>query len=248
MAKQPDRRVQRTRKLLRDSLLGLILEEGYEEISIQDITNKANLGRATFYLHYKDKDELLLAVMDQLIVDFMDQIPQVSGAQWQLVDLKAIVKLFEFAEEHYDLYRILTIGSGGIKAARQIHRSIAKNINTFIQAELYTMNTDPVVPVDFIANHFTGSLLSTIYWWLDNDLPYSAEEIAAMFQKANLLDRERLLGFKETDTAAEMGKIRGKRKKRAKEKEMIQTAITTQDFDLDQSEIGSAISALEDET
>ena len=69
-----------------------------------------------------------------------------------------------------------------------------------------------------------------------------------MFQKANLLDHEKLLGFKETDTAAEAEKVRGKRKKRAKEKELIQTAITNQDIDPDQSEIGSAISALEDET
>ena len=215
MAKQPDRRVQRTQKLLRDSLLGLILEEGYEEISIQDITDKANLGRATFYLHYKDKDELLLEVIDQLIVDFIEQVPQVSRAEWQLVDQKAIVKLFEFAAEHYDLYRILTIGRGGIMAARQIHRNIANNIKTFIQSEVDTMDADPVVPVDFIANHFTGSLLATIYWWLDSDLPYSAEEMAAMFQKANLLDRESLLGFKETDPATKVGKGHGKRKKRA---------------------------------
>ncbi len=59
MARRLDRRVQRTRKLLRESMMALILEEGYDAISIQDITDKANLGRATFYLHFKDKDEVL---------------------------------------------------------------------------------------------------------------------------------------------------------------------------------------------
>jgi AcrR family transcriptional regulator len=211
MARHLDRRVQRTRKSLQDSLMALILEEGYDEISIQDITEKANLGRATFYLHFKDKDELLLEVMNQLILDFMEQAPQLTEAQWRLEDTKTIVKLFDFAAAHYDLYRILTIGSGGITASRQLHHSIAENIKGFIQAELDTLDAQPVLPVDFIANHFSGSLLATIYWWLDNDLPYTAEEMATMFQKINLLDRDRLLGIKQPDGC---GRYRASQKKK----------------------------------
>ena len=55
-----DRRVQRTRKLLRSALVQLIMERGYDVLTIQDITDKANLGRTTFYLHYQSKDEVLL--------------------------------------------------------------------------------------------------------------------------------------------------------------------------------------------
>jgi AcrR family transcriptional regulator len=216
MARHLDRRVQRTRKSLQDSLMALILEEGYDEISIQDITEKANLGRATFYLHFKDKDELLLEVMNQLIIDFMEQAPQLTEAQWRLEDTKTIIKLFDFAAAHYDLYRILTIGSGGITASRQLHHSIAENIQGFIQAEIDTLDAQPVLPIDFIANHFSGSLLATIYWWLDNDLPYSAEEMATMFQKVNLLDRDRLLGVNQLDGSPETEP--GKRKKRPKDK------------------------------
>jgi AcrR family transcriptional regulator len=217
MARHLDRRVQRTRKSLQDSLMALILEEGYDEISIQNITEKANLGRATFYLHFKDKDELLLEVMNQLILDFMEQAPQLTEAQWRLEDTKTIVKLFDFAAAHYDLYRILTIGSGGITASRQLHHSIAENIKVFIQAELDALNAEPVLPVDFIANHFSGALLATIYWWLDNDLPYTPEEMATMFQKINLLDRDSLLGIKQPDTAPETDPA--KRKKRNKDKQ-----------------------------
>ena len=216
MARHLDRRVQRTRKSLQDSLMALILEEGYDEISIQDITEKANLGRATFYLHFKDKDELLLEVMNQLILDFMEQVPQLTEAQWRLEDTKTIVKLFDFAAAHYDLYRILTIGSGGITASRQLHHSIAENITGFIQAELDALNAEPVLPVDFIANHFSGALLATIYWWLDNDLPYTPEEMATMFQKINLLDRDSLLGINQPNEVPETEPA--KRKKRVKDK------------------------------
>ena len=55
-----DRRIQRTRQSLRTALLELIKEKGYDAISIEEITERANVGRATFYLHYKDKEDLLL--------------------------------------------------------------------------------------------------------------------------------------------------------------------------------------------
>ncbi len=215
MARRLDRRVQRTRKLLRESLMELILEEGYDDISIQNITDKANLGRATFYLHFKDKEELLLDVMDQFMADFLDQVPQFSENQWRLEEIKPIVKLFDFAAENYDLYRIMIIGSGGIAASRQLHHSIAGNIKACIESEIKELNAEPIVPVDFIANHFAGSLLATIYWWLDNDLPYSVDEIARWFQKVNQLDRQRLMGIKEEITGSQADK--DKRKKRVKD-------------------------------
>ena len=53
-----DRRIQRTRQSLRTALLTLIKEKGYDAISIEEITERANVGRATFYLHYKNKEDL----------------------------------------------------------------------------------------------------------------------------------------------------------------------------------------------
>ena len=216
MARKMDRRVQRTRKLLRDALMSLIMEDGYDAVSIQDITEKANLGRATFYLHFKDKDELLLDVMEQFIDDFMEQVPQISEAQWRLDDTKALVRLFDFASEHYDLYRILIIGSGGITAANQLRRSVAENIARFIQREIDELGAKPIVPTDFIANHFAGSLLATIYWWLDSDLSYTPEEMAEMFQKVNMLDRKALMGV--TPEMEDLEEDKNKKKRRPKEK------------------------------
>jgi AcrR family transcriptional regulator len=237
MARRLDRRVQRTRKLLRESILALILEEGYDAISIQDITDKANLGRATFYLHFKDKDDLLLDVMDELIDDFMDQVPALSEAQWELEDSKAIQKLFDFAADHYDLYRILIIGSGGITASRQLQRRIAENIEGAIQLEIEENNSQPLVPPKFIANHFAGSLLATIYWWLDNDLPYDVEQMASMFQKVSLLDRKTLMGtgIHAAETPEEEKNKKKRRdkatKKRGKEPEIEAVEIAVEQED-----------------
>ena len=222
MARNTDRRVQRTRKLLRESMMALILEEGYDAISIQDITDKANLGRATFYLHFKDKDDLLLDVMDQLMADFFDQVPQLSQEQWRLEDEKALGKLFDFAADHYDLYRILIIGSGGITASRQLQKKIAENILTCINEDIVASNLQPLVDPVFIANHFAGSLLATIYWWLDSDLPYSVGDMAAMFQKTHKLDRETLMGHdnhQKPESSTKKRKDRGKDRKKSPEKQ-----------------------------
>lgn len=216
MARRVDRRVQRTRKLLQDSLMELTLEEGYDAIAIQDITNKANLGRATFYLHYKDKDELLLDTIGQFLADFLEQVPQLSHAQWRLDDSKALTRLFDFAAEHYDLYRILIIGSGGITASQQLRRSIANSIQQSIAHDLETEEAQPLVPIEFMANHFAGTLLSTIYWWLDSDMPYPPDEMAALFQKVNQIDRETLLGIQQAQPATVEPKEQ--KKKKSKEK------------------------------
>ena len=224
MARRLDRRVQRTRKLLRESLMALILEEGYDNIAIQDITDKANLGRATFYLHFKDKDDLLLDVMDQIMGDFMSQVPQLSDVKWQLEDKKAIEKLFDFAADHYDLFRIMIIGSGGITASRQLQNRIAENIETAIHNEIEEKDIQPLVPPNFIANYFAGSLLAIIYWWLDNDLAYNVAQMAEMFQKVNLLNKETLMGLNSDEPQTNIEKDKKKRvdkKKQKKDKEQI---------------------------
>src|SRR5215510_4033298 len=62
----PDRRVQKTRKLLQDALIELVAEKGYESVTIREILDTANVGRSTFYAHFQDKDQLLHSILDRL--------------------------------------------------------------------------------------------------------------------------------------------------------------------------------------
>jgi len=227
--------------------MALILEEGFDTLSIQDITDHANVGRATFYLHYKDKDELLLDVIDQFISDFLDQVPQLSATQWRLEDSKVITKLFDFAAEHYDLYRILIIGSGGITAARQLHNTIAKNIRVSIENEVMNNGNNPLIPADFLANHLAGALLSIIYWWLDNDLPYSVEEMALMFQKVSQLDRETVMGTGQPEQDHHRENKKADRKKRSKDKAKVKKDSKEAVVEQDESEEVSEATAEEEQ-
>ena len=65
---RPDRRVSKTRKALKEALTDLILEEGYEGVTVQDVIDRADVGRSTFYAHFVDKDDLLMAILADLDV------------------------------------------------------------------------------------------------------------------------------------------------------------------------------------
>src|SRR5690242_18084253 len=73
MAKKPvDRRVERTRQSLQNALSELILEKGYEHVTVQDVIDRANVGRSTFYAHFEDKEQLLLSGFEPLRAEFED--------------------------------------------------------------------------------------------------------------------------------------------------------------------------------
>lgn len=88
MARKDDRRIQRTRKQLRESMLALILDRGYDDISIQDVTDHANLGRATFYLHYREKDDLYRDVLQNMADEFLESLPKQDGEGGKVETLK----------------------------------------------------------------------------------------------------------------------------------------------------------------
>ena len=76
---QEDRRIRRTRKLLHEALVELIAEKDYDDITVQEITARADIGHRTFYRHYADKDELLSAVMQDTLARFQDLLVMPSS-------------------------------------------------------------------------------------------------------------------------------------------------------------------------
>jgi AcrR family transcriptional regulator len=185
MVKKDDRRIVRTKKLLRDAMHELILDQGYDEFNIQDVTNKANLGRATFYLHYREKDDLLTDLMNQRFEDFISNTPQIINSKDGVLEEKAIEKLFNLAEENYDFYRIMEIGKGGTIASNQMQRIIQDKVRERLNQFKQVTEKEFSFPQDFLETYLSGALLALIYWWLREEMPYSSSEIAKMYQRIN---------------------------------------------------------------
>jgi AcrR family transcriptional regulator len=195
MAKKRDRRVQRTRQLLREALMALILEKGYDAVTVQEITDRANLGRATFYLHYKDKDELLFTSLEEVLDDLVEQMQPFSGGKWRISSAGPIAVAFRHAAESAQLYRVILNTQGGTNIPERIRSYVATYARQLIESHLKETGFVPMVPVDVLANHLAGSLIALLSWWLENDMPYPPEEMVGMYRRLVVLGAARVIGI-----------------------------------------------------
>lgn len=180
-----DRRKVRTRQMLRDALIALILKKGYDTTTIEDITNRANLGRATFYLHYRDKEDLLLSTLENTFDELAKDLKPISLESTSTAQAQALIA-FQHAAENRDLYRVMLSGQGSGSLIRRVREYLATLLQQRIQMLLQQLPPGAMpIPVEILAQHIAGSLLTLLIWWLENDLPYSAEYMAQTFQQLN---------------------------------------------------------------
>jgi AcrR family transcriptional regulator len=176
----PDRRIARTRQLLRDALTALILERGYDTITIQDITDKANLGRATFYLHFKDKDELLTASLEEVFEDLKVRIGAPSKEGFLSGNSPAAIVIFEHVAENRDLYRVMLKAQGLAGLLKNIREYIAANVEERFRT---VMPKDTDLPYSMLGHYCAGSVITLATWWLENDMPHTPEEMAHIYNR-----------------------------------------------------------------
>jgi AcrR family transcriptional regulator len=176
-----DRRKQRTRTLLRDSLIALILEKGYDAVTVQDITDHANLGRATFYLHYDNKDELLLSMMEGIQADVMQQAGPISQNGFLEDGNPPSLHAFKHAEENADFYKAMLGGGGLASLLTRFRKSSAAQIQEQMNP-IFAAHPNNLT-VDIISNFVVGALNTLVIWWLENDRPYPAEDMARIYHQ-----------------------------------------------------------------
>ena len=179
-----DRRTSRTRRQLRDALMALILEKGYDAVTVEDITSRADLGRTTFYLHYKDKEELLLESIDVIANDLKAQVDLLGSARGGIENQpKPIHMAFHHAAENADLYRIILQGEGATKTATRLRRIISSGVIEFLQARAQISPDIPAKPelLQMIADYFASALLGYLTWWLEEGTPSQPDEMADRF-------------------------------------------------------------------
>ena len=180
MTKQrpPDRRVRRTKQRLNDALESLIVEKGYDKITVQDLIDRADVGRSTFYAHYETKDDLLVSW-----TQLADEI-ELPMAQ-EPTDAESIMPslaLFRHLAEYHHLYKAM-IGSGGIDIVTEmVHSRLLRHAKSELERRL-DANDQTTIPIEVRAGFLASSLLALLTWWLDNDMPYPPESMDQMYQE-----------------------------------------------------------------
>jgi AcrR family transcriptional regulator len=189
-----DRRVVRTRQSLRAALMELVNEKDYEQISVEEITERANISRAAFYLHFKDKDDLFLNQFYEMAMERVQTFTELPASLWMaLVGASDVgkdaalplVKVFELADKNVNIYKILLRDGSSRRLVDGIRQITSQAFNNFLnskfQNELQSLR--PSVPVDLLATYFSAALLSTMGWWLEQEPRMSPEEITHLFNQ-----------------------------------------------------------------
>ena len=189
-----DRRSQRTQQALMDALIGLLAVKRYDEISINDIVERANVGRATFYAHFQDKDDLLRNGFGRALGILIQHVS--LGEAEQAIQLDT-TPLFRHAKGHYEIYRTLVWGSGFEVLTRDGHEALSAKFREGFTL-LLSGKPEPSVPLDILSYSMAGTLLMLLKWWLDNKMPYSPEYMNEIFQQLVMSSARNILGLNKT--------------------------------------------------
>src|ERR1700712_342952 len=167
-AAAPDRRVRRTRKLLHDAFIALAIEKGYEKTTIQDILDRADVGRSTFYAHYRDKAALLTTSFDDMHEQLQRQLADVPATAATPIDVALpAALLFEHAYRNQRVYRALCGHQGGAVVQRHLRSLIGDLLRKHLRPEFSRDATD--VPADIAAEFYTSAALGLLVWWIAHD-------------------------------------------------------------------------------
>ena len=166
-------RVRRTQKLLREALIDLIEERGFDALTVGEITKRALVSRAAFYRNYQDKydlvEQIFAEVMDALFKAVSEPVTEHPPQIW--------VRFFEHIAEYERLYRALLGRKGSSWFVLKMRASLADLLKEY---ERLSSMGQPGLPAsdEFVRNLLVTMLVEAIAWWLEHDKPYPPQEMA----------------------------------------------------------------------
>lgn len=170
-----DRRVKRTQNLLAKALIALTLEKGYEAVTIRDITERADVGYATFFRHYHDKDALLQDVLDVVLAELTGLL-LLSSPEADPAAVGALI--FHYVHDHSEVIRVLLSSRGSSSLVQRIIETSTQNI-----LHQHTPLAGSAVPIEIAAYHIVGSSIALIQWWLEHGMSYSPEHMGIIYHE-----------------------------------------------------------------
>jgi AcrR family transcriptional regulator len=173
-----DRRANRTKRSLSEALVGLIKEKRFDDITVQNVIERADVGRSTFYSHFRDKEDLFQQDWEQ----FLDALAQ--HIDWKKAGSGSVIPvayLFQHLQEYHQFYKGLVrsrktdavFKTGATYLSKRLERSITELLNDRAAA----------LPIPIVANYLATELFSLLKWWLDHEMPYSPERMDQIFHE-----------------------------------------------------------------
>ncbi len=178
-----DRRQKRTRELIYNAFITLLSKKSYEKITVGEIIEKANVGRATFYSHFETKEFLLKGLCEELFAHIFETEEKGSSTHNHVFDCDEKTSVFLHLFSHFEnndnnLCKLFTCQSAEIFLkyfSEYLVELIRKN-----QGEIFDKKPKNV-PEEFWVYHVSSTFILTVNWWIKNKMKQSKEEITEYF-------------------------------------------------------------------
>ena len=178
-----DRRIQKTHHLLRGALTSLIGEKPYDSIVVKEILDRANVGRSTFYTHFRDKDELLVSGIHDILGPVQSPTRPLAGKREERI-LWFSLPVFEYhyRHRHPGGDRIGTRGRAILH--EHLRKVLAEVIADAVRKDLAVKRkSSRQIPADLLSEYVSSTFVLVLNWWLDKKMSLSPQETNNVFQK-----------------------------------------------------------------
>ncbi|WP_240419964.1 TetR/AcrR family transcriptional regulator [Paenibacillus periandrae] len=175
-----DRRILKSQEAIIKALIELMSEKNFDNITIQDISDRANLSRKTFYLHYLDKFDLL----DKLIEEHINKLREICEPASELNAVEGNISWFEYFERNYAFFSVMLASKGAPFFRSRFLKFVAQDIkNSWDMMEGKKNGINEDVILQFFAPAYVG----IVEWWFTNGMPYPPhimnEQVGILLEK-----------------------------------------------------------------
>lgn len=174
-----DRRSQRTYHLVSSAFADLLIEKPYTEIVVQDILDRAGIGRTTFYAHYFDKEDVLNSMVEEQLEMFTHQIAHPTARQRVVPSLELFEHIYQSPHQHF---RALMRSCVSEPLWEALQTALCRVIEPTL-CTLCAEKRSPQIPLPVVSEYLASAFITLLKWWLSADMPYPPEQMDNIFQQ-----------------------------------------------------------------
>jgi AcrR family transcriptional regulator len=187
-----DRRVRRSRRAIRQALNALIAEKGYNAVTVSDILEVADVGRSTFYAHFRDKEDVLLSGFDDIRSALSQSPPgDESGVATAGEFLGPVRSVFEHVGRYRQAWKPLVLKGGADVVVRILRDASESLIRDYLTKQCGDAASE--ARIEATTQYLAGALMGLLTWWLDSEAPESAADVYRMYRRLATQGAKRFL-------------------------------------------------------
>ncbi|HHW68591.1 TetR/AcrR family transcriptional regulator [Defluviitalea raffinosedens] len=178
--KNNDRRVLKTKKQLRQGLTELLKEKSIKDISVRELSERVDINRGTFYLHYKNIFDMVEQIQSEMLNDFHNVLDKHPSKSLNGKPLPILIDLFRVVAKNSDICKVLIVNNGDVAFLNQL-KDLVKNrcLNDFMEV----FNTGKSQNFEYFSSFIVSGCIGLLQSWLDKGLKESPEHMAMLAEQ-----------------------------------------------------------------